>query len=122
MTKNILLVDDSSVMRKIVARAIRQTGLEVEIVAEAANGKEALTALESNTVDLIFCDWNMPEMNGLEFIAEARKTHQMPIVMLTTEGTNDKMQEALGAGANAYVTKPFTPETLQEKMSSLLDL
>ena len=122
MTKNILLVDDSSVMRKIVARAIRQTGLEVDIVAEAANGKEALTALESNSVDLVFCDWNMPEMNGIEFIAAARQSYQMPIVMLTTEGTNDRMQEALTAGANAYVTKPFTPETLQEKMKALLDI
>lgn len=120
MSKRILLVDDSSVMRKLVTRAIRQTGLDVEVVAEAGNGKEALTALRSQPIDLVFCDWNMPEMNGLEFVVEARKSHQTPIVMLTTEGTSDKSQEALGAGANAYLTKPFTPESLMAKMRVLL--
>ncbi|MBL9076346.1 MAG: response regulator [Planctomycetes bacterium] len=120
MSKRILLVDDSSVMRKLVTRAIRQTGLDVEVVAEAGNGKEALTALRSQPIDLVFCDWNMPEMNGLEFVVEARKSHQTPIVMLTTEGTSDKSQEALSAGANAYLTKPFTPESLMAKMRVLL--
>lgn len=122
MSKSILLVDDSSVMRKLVTRAIRQTGLDVEVVAEAGNGKEALDVLGQQQIDLVFCDWNMPVMNGLEFLVEARKTHQTPIVMLTTEGTSDKSQEALGAGASGYLTKPFTPETLQQKIQALLGL
>lgn len=122
MSKNILLVDDSSVMRKLVTRAIRQTGLDVEVVAEAGNGQEALDVLGQQQIDLVFCDWNMPVMNGLEFLVEARKTHQTPIVMLTTEGTSDKSQEALGAGASGYLTKPFTPETLQQKIQALLGL
>lgn len=122
MKKRILLVDDSSVMRKIVARAIRQTGLEVDVTAEAGNGKEALTILQTQPVDLVVCDWNMPEMNGLEFISAARKTHKTPIVMLTTEGTADKSQQALAAGADAYLTKPFTPEVLQQKLKLLLNL
>jgi two-component system chemotaxis response regulator CheY len=122
MKKRILLVDDSSVMRKIVARAIRQTGLEVDVTAEAGNGKEALTLLDCQPVDLVVCDWNMPEMNGLEFIIAARKTHKMPIVMLTTEGTADKSQQALAAGADAYLTKPFTPDVLQQKLKLLLRL
>lgn len=92
MKKRILLVDDSSVMRKLVTRAIRQTGLDVDVAAEAANGKEGLAALHGQSLDLVVCDWNMPEMNGLEFITEARKTHKTPIMMLTTEGTADKSQ------------------------------
>jgi two-component system chemotaxis response regulator CheY len=122
MKKRILLVDDSSVMRKIVARAIRQTGLDVDVTAEAGNGKEALTVLQGQPVDLVVCDWNMPEMNGLEFISEARKTHKTPIMMLTTEGTADKSQQAMAAGADAYLTKPFTPETLQQKLKLLLQI
>lgn len=122
MKKRILLVDDSSVMRKLVTRAIRQTGLEVDVAAEAANGKEALTVLAAQSIDLVVCDWNMPEMNGLEFIAAARKTHKTPIVMLTTEGTADKSQQALAAGADAYLTKPFTQEVLQQKLKLLLNL
>lgn len=122
MKKRILLVDDSSVMRKLVTRAIRQTGLEVDVAAEAANGKEALTVLGAQPIDLVVCDWNMPEMNGLEFIAAARKTHKTPIVMLTTEGTSDKSQQALAAGADAYLTKPFTQEVLQQKLKLLLNL
>ncbi len=122
MNKRILLVDDSAVMRKLVARAIRQTGLEVDVAAEAGNGKEALGMLASQQIDLVFCDWNMPEMNGLEFIAEARKTHKTPIVMLTTEGTAEKSQQALAAGADAYLTKPFTPDDLQQKLKLLLKI
>ncbi|MBL8749459.1 MAG: response regulator [Planctomycetes bacterium] len=122
MNKRILLVDDSAVMRKLVTRAIRQTGLGVDVAAEAGNGKEALGMLSSQQIDLVFCDWNMPEMNGLEFIAEARKTHKTPIVMLTTEGTAEKSQQALAAGADAYLTKPFTPEDLQQKLKLLLKI
>jgi two-component system, chemotaxis family, chemotaxis protein CheY len=122
MSKKILLVDDSSVMRKLVARSIRQTGLDVEITAEAGNGKEALAILQGQPIDLVLCDWNMPEMNGLEFIAAARGTHQTPIVMLTTEGTAEKAQEAMAAGASGYLTKPFTPDALQAKIKLLLEL
>ena len=117
-----MLVDDSSVMRKLVTRAIRQTGLAVDVVAEANNGKEALQVLGSQAIDLVFCDWNMPEMNGLEFLVEARKSHKVPVVMLTTEGTTDKSQEAMNAGADGYLTKPFTPEQLQQKIKSLLQI
>lgn len=122
MNKRILLVDDSSVMRKLVTRAIRQTGLEVDVVAEAGNGREALAVLAAQPIDLVFCDWNMPEMNGIEFLVEARKTHKVPVVMLTTEGTSDKSQEAMNAGASGYLTKPFTPENLQEKIKALLQI
>ena len=122
MKKRILLVDDSSVMLKLVTRAIRQTGLDVEVVAEAGNGKQALAVLAAQPIDLVFCDWNMPEMNGIEFLVEARKTHTVPIVMLTTEGTNDKTLEAMTKGATGYLTKPFTPEVLQQSIKTVLKL
>ena len=122
MNKRILLVDDSSVMRKLVTRALRQTGLQVDVAAEANNGKEALDVLAKQPIDLVFCDWNMPVMSGIEFLAEARKRYKVPVVMLTTEGTNDKHKEAMDAGADGYLTKPFTPETLAQKVQSLLKL
>jgi len=122
MAKSILVVDDSSVMRKIVTRAIRQTGLDVNVTAEAGNGREAVAILDSQPVDLVICDWNMPEMNGIEFLTAIRPKHKTPVVMLTTEGTADKSQQALGAGADAYLTKPFTPDGLQQKLKLLLKL
>ena len=120
MAAKILLVDDSPVMRKMVSRSLRQAGLDIDEVLEAGNGKEALTVLQANAPDVVICDWNMPEMNGLEFVQEARKTYQTPIIMLTTEGTEDRINQAISAGANAYVTKPFTPDKLGEKINLVL--
>ena len=121
MGLNILLVDDSATMRKLVTRAIRQAGIDVDSVAEAGNGVEALEQLSNEAADLVICDWNMPEMDGLMFVKKARETYQMPIMMLSTEGSNDKIQEALDAGANAYVTKPFTPDKIKDKIDAVLE-
>jgi len=85
-----LIIDDSSVMRKIVERSLRQAGIELEKVVEASNGVEALAALQSNVVDLILCDINMPVMDGLEFVrqvATVQSAKGVPIVMITTEGS-----------------------------------
>ena len=122
MGVKVLIVDDSSVMRKMISRSLRQTGLDLSVAGEAGNGKEGLDALSSKEVDLILCDWNMPEMNGLEFIKEARKTYKTPIVMLTTESSQDKVLEAMQAGADGFVTKPFTPDKLNEKLSVILGI
>lgn len=116
----VLIVDDSGVMRKMIARALRQTGLEFDENHEAGNGLEALEVLKEHTVDLILCDWNMPEMDGITFLKEARKTYTTPVMMLSTEGTADKVSEAMAAGAQAYVTKPFTPEKLKERITVVL--
>ncbi|MFZ0480178.1 MAG: response regulator [Terriglobales bacterium] len=112
-----LIVDDSSVMRKIVERSLRQAGLELEKVLEAGNGAEALALLGNETVDLILCDINMPIMDGLEFVrtvSAQEKTKGVPVVMITTEGSESHVVQALTAGARGYIRKPFTPEQVRQ--------
>ncbi|HSZ62908.1 MAG TPA: response regulator [Terriglobales bacterium] len=118
-----LIVDDSSVMRKIVERSLRQAGVELEKVTEAGNGAEALAALHENPVDLILCDINMPVMDGLEFVREAVKLEcakGVPIVMITTEGSESHVVQALSAGARGYIRKPFTPDQVKEHVLPVL--
>lgn len=118
-----LIVDDSSVMRKIVERSLRQAGVELEKVVEASNGAEALAALSSCKPDLILCDINMPVMDGLEFVKEAHKmdtTKDIPIVMITTEGSESHVVQALTAGARGYIRKPFTPDQVKEHVLPVL--
>ena len=119
-----LIVDDSSVMRKIVERSLRQAGIELEKVVEASNGSEALSALHENAVDLILCDINMPVMDGLEFVRAAATVPSakgVPIVMITTEGSESHVVQALTAGARGYIRKPFTAEQVKERVLPLLD-
>jgi len=118
-----LIVDDSSVMRKIVERSLRQAGIELEKVVEASNGAEALAALHNNKVDLILCDINMPVMDGLEFVREVAKLESakgIPIVMITTEGSESHVVQALTAGARGYIRKPFTPDQVKEHVLPVL--
>jgi len=118
----VLIVDDSSVMRKMVSRGLRQAGLKVDETLEAGNGVEALKILKEQKVDLIMLDWNMPVMNGLDFIKVARQAKlKTPIVMLTTEGGDEQIAQAMAAGATGYLTKPFTPEKLKSKLDIVLD-
>jgi two-component system chemotaxis response regulator CheY len=118
-----LIVDDSSVMRKIVERSLRQAGIELEKVVEASNGAEALAALQNNVVDLILCDINMPVMDGLEFVRQAAAMENakgIPIVMITTEGSESHVVQALTAGARGYIRKPFTPDQVKEHVLPVL--
>ena len=118
-----LIVDDSSVMRKIVERSLRQAGVELEKVVEASNGAEALAAVSANELDLILCDINMPVMDGLEFVREAAKLEcakNVPIVMITTEGSESHVLQALSAGARGYIRKPFTPDQVKEHVLPVL--
>lgn len=118
---NILIVDDSSTMRKIISRSLRQAGLAVDNIYEAGDGVEGLNALGSSAVDLILSDINMPNMDGLEFVKQARSQGcKAPIVMITTEGGEDIIGEAINSGANGSIRKPFTPEQLQEKLGGLI--
>jgi two-component system chemotaxis response regulator CheY len=119
---NILIVDDSSTMRKIISRSLRQAGLAVDEIFEAGDGIEGMAVLQSGkTVNLILSDINMPNMDGLEFVKAARATgFNMPIVMITTEGGEDVIAEALASGAKDSIKKPFTPEQLQETLGGLL--
>ena len=123
MSGKILVVDDSSTMRKIVMRSVRQAGFEIDEFLEAGDGKEGLIVLGTNPVRLILSDVNMPNMNGLEFVKAVRandSTKSIPIVMITTEGSEDMVNQAIGAGANGYIKKPFTPEKIKETLVSFL--
>jgi two-component system, chemotaxis family, chemotaxis protein CheY len=118
-----LIVDDSSVMRKIVERSLRQAGIDLTTVFEAGNGAEALAALQANPVDLILCDINMPVMDGLEFIKQLpgiANAKDVPVVMITTEGSESHVVQALSCGARGYIRKPFTPEQVKEHVVPVL--
>jgi len=119
----ILIVDDSSVMRKIVERSLRQAGLGISQVVEAGNGAEALTAVEQNKIDLVLCDINMPVMDGLEFVKQlstVEKAKGVPVVMITTEGSEGHVVQALSAGARGYIRKPFTADQVKEHVLPVL--
>ncbi|MCE5247552.1 MAG: response regulator [Candidatus Polarisedimenticolia bacterium] len=122
MPITVLLVDDSAVMRKVLTRALRQAGLEVGDILEAGDGLEALNVVGgAQAVNLVLCDWNMPNMNGIDFVAAARaKGFTAPIVMVTTEAGSERVQQATAAGADGFVTKPFTPERLGEALTPIL--
>jgi len=118
-----LIVDDSSVMRMLVERSLRQAGVNLPKVHEAGNGAEALAVLAENTVDLILCDINMPVMDGLEFVkqlGEVPNAKGVPVVMITTEGSESHVVQALSFGARGYIRKPFTPEQVKEHVVPLL--
>jgi two-component system chemotaxis response regulator CheY len=120
---SVLIVDDSSVMRKIVERALRQAGLNLMRVVEAGSGREALTALGRERVDLIVSDINMPNMDGLEFLRQIQSRSLapgVPVVMITTESGEEHVREALAAGAQGYIRKPFTPDQVRDRVLPLL--
>ena len=119
----VLIVDDSSVMRKIVERALRQAGLDLTRVIEAGSGREGLTALSQEHVNLIVSDINMPVMDGLEFLRQIQSKSLapgVPVVMITTESGEEHVREALAAGARGYIRKPFTPDQVRERVLPLL--
>ncbi len=115
----ILIVDDSSTMRRIIINTLSRIGYSD--VLEAENGKAGLDQLGKGGVEMIITDWNMPEMDGLEFVGNVRSQNaSIPILMVTTNAAKEDIVAALQAGVNNYVVKPFTPETLKEKIESLL--
>jgi len=112
-----MVVDDSRAIRLILAKTLAELGYEV---CQAANGKEAVAVIERESgISLVLVDWNMPEMNGLEFVQHVRANHrfdQVPLMMVTTETEMPQMVRALQAGANEYVMKPFTKEIITDKL------
>ncbi|MGA2168244.1 MAG: response regulator [Terracidiphilus sp.] len=119
-----LIVDDSSVMRKIVERSLRQAGLDPLVVYEAGSGTEGLDQLRAKQVDLILSDINMPSMDGLEFLRQIRAQNLapgVPVVMITTESSEEHVKQAILAGAQGYIRKPFTAEQVKERVLPLVD-
>jgi two-component system chemotaxis response regulator CheY len=112
-----LIVDDSSVLRRILGAYLQQLGFQVN---EAGNGREALQLLQTSALpDVVLVDWNMPEMNGLEFIQAVRsddRFQELPLIMVTTELEMDHVSTALTMGATEYVMKPFSKESIADKL------
>ena len=120
---DVLIVDDSAAIRKILQRVLRQTEIPIGTVYEAGDGVEALETLRKQAVGLVLSDINMPNMDGLEFLTKLRAEqlwHGIPVLMVSTEGTQAKVLEAVERGASGYVRKPFTAEQIKEKLVGLI--
>ncbi len=119
-----LTIDDSITVRKIIIRTLEQAGYEGSEFLEAADGEEGLERVaKAGEVELVICDVNMPNMNGLDFLRALRANSawaHIPVLMVTTESSRHAIAEAMEIGANAYVVKPFTPEMLQSAIRGLL--
>jgi two-component system chemotaxis response regulator CheY len=117
----ILIADDSRVMRQIVKRTLRQAGYTNVEVCEAGNGQEALETIASEAPDLVLCDWNMPEMNGIDVLTTLRARGQdVPFGFVTSEGSPEMRERAQNAGAMFLIAKPFTPEAFREALMPVL--
>ena len=119
----ILLVDDSSIIRRAEARMIRMAGFEDATLFEAGNGAEALEILKDHVVDLILCDINMPDMGGVELLQILRKNQdlaQVPLVVVTSDHTEARANQMIELGAKAYLTKPLRPETICTMLHDIL--
>jgi two-component system chemotaxis response regulator CheY len=118
----VLIADDSATILKIMKNALVSCGVEPQDIYEALNGQEAYNQFHLKSPDLVFTDWNMPVMNGLEFIKKIRaEGYKTPIIMITSEGRKNDILTAVKAGVNDYIVKPFTPKTLKEKISKYFD-
>jgi two-component system chemotaxis response regulator CheY len=123
MDLNVLIVDDSAAIRKILVRVLSQTDLPIKNLHEANDGSEALKILEDNEVSLVLSDINMPNIDGIELLTRIKATpkwKQLSVVMITTEGSQAKVMEAVQLGAKGYVRKPFTAEQIKEKVLACL--
>jgi two-component system chemotaxis response regulator CheY len=124
MESDVLVVDDSAAIRKILQRVLRQTGMAIRTIHEAGDGQEALEVMSAHKVDLVLTDINMPRMDGLQFLASVKASPQwrlVPVVMITTEGGETKVSEAVKLGAAGYVRKPFTADQIKEKLAGILE-
>jgi len=120
LNMKVLIVDDFATMRRILKNIMKQIGFSD--ITEADNGKNALKVLKSQKIDLILCDWNMPEMPGIEVLNTVRADDELkstPFVMVTAEAQKENILEAVKAGVSSYVVKPFTAETVEQKLEKV---
>ena len=119
----VLIVDDSVAMRKILMRTLEHTGLAVSEIVTAGNGQEAVYEVQKGGVDLVLTDIDMPVMDGLEFLKQLgtiEAAKGVPVIVITTEGSQSRVVEALKDGAKGYIRKPFTASQVREKLQTLL--
>jgi two-component system chemotaxis response regulator CheY len=123
MAFRLLIVDDSATMREFIARVISLSGFDVGTCLQASNGQEALEVLRSNWIDIVLTDVNMPVMNGEQFLASMEEDEMLrtiPVLVISTDGTQHRVQRMMSLGARGYVTKPFSPELLRDSMEQML--
>ena len=123
MPVDVLIVDDSAAIRKILQRVLRQADVPLGEVFEAGDGMEALDKLKANRIGLILSDINMPNMDGIQLLGRVKENDQwkrVPFIMITTEGGQARVMEAVQLGAAGYVRKPFTAEQIKEKLAGLI--
>ncbi len=125
MSLNILVVDDSSVVRAMIIKILKLTGLPLGNIHEAANGLEGLDALEANWIDLIFADINMPVMDGEEMIGHIRANPawaDLPLIIVSTEGSETRIRTLVEEKGARFIHKPFTPETIRRVVLDTLEI
>jgi two-component system, chemotaxis family, chemotaxis protein CheY len=123
MGYNVLIADDSMIIRKMISKTLNISGLDIGEIYFAENGKEALKQLKENWIDIIFSDINMPEMNGIEMIEELRKENllgSIPVVIISTERSRERIETLKAMGVKAYMRKPFVPEEFYRVVRDLL--
>lgn len=123
MAYNILIVDDSFPMRAVIKKIIKASGFDIGKFFEAGNGKEALQVMDQQWLDLVLTDYNMPDMNGLELLKAMKQSDTLadiPVVIVTTERGDRRMEAFFSQGAVAYVKKPFTPEQIKAHLNRIL--
>jgi two-component system, chemotaxis family, chemotaxis protein CheY len=124
MQADILVVDDSAAIRKILQRVLRQTGIAIRTIHEAGDGQEALEILKAHRPALVLTDINMPRMDGLQLLAAIKTSaewREIPVVIISTEGGEMKVGAAVKLGAAGYVRKPFTADQIKEKLAGILE-
>ncbi len=123
MAYNVLIVDDSETIRAVITKTLHMTGLPLQRVHAAENGKAALEILEKNWIDIVFADINMPVMSGIEMVDKMKETGQLrvtPVVIVSTEGSQTRIEELIAKGVRAFVRKPVTPELFKELVEKIL--
>lgn len=123
MAYNILIVDDSTPMRAVIKKVVKASGFNVGQFFEAMDGHDALKVLHHEWIDLVLTDYNMPHMNGLELVEKMNNDEDLksiPAIMITTEGSRERIQEFMAKGVVDYIKKPFTPEQIKQKLKHVL--
>jgi two-component system, chemotaxis family, chemotaxis protein CheY len=123
MAYNVLIVDDSTPMRVVIKKVVKASGFNAGHFFEASNGREALKILNAEWLDLVLTDYNMPDMDGLELLEEMQKDatfKSIPVMIITTEGSRQRVEEFLEKGALEYIKKPFTPDEIKQKLNYIM--